>query len=127
MRDDMKQYSAVIAAALSIGLMGPALAQQDNPAGAPMNQSARATATMEEKGMISTEMRPRFRTYVTTQAPASFTYSSPVAVGTVLPEAGVTYYDVPADYGVTRYRYTVVNGSPVLVDPGTRRVIQVIQ
>ena len=124
----MKQYSAVFAAALSISLMGPALAQQANsPVGEPMNQSARASATMEEKGLIATDMRPRFRTYVTTQAPASFTYSAPVAVGTVLPQAGVTYYDVPADYGVTRYRYTVVNGSPVLVDPGTRRVIQVIQ
>ena len=125
MRSDMKQYSAIIAAFM---ITAPALAQQaDSPQGEPMAQSARASATAEEKGLITTEMRPRFRTYVVQQAPASFTYSSPVAVGTVLPEAGVTYYDVPADYGVTRYRYTVVNGSPVLVDPGTRRVIQVIQ
>ena len=69
MRDDMKQYSAVFAAALSISLMAPALAQQANsPVGEPMNQSARASATMEEKGLIATDMRPRFRTYVTTQA-----------------------------------------------------------
>jgi Protein of unknown function (DUF1236) len=123
----MKQYSAILAV-LAIGLTSsPALAQADNPAGAPMNQSARASATAEEKGLISTELRPRFRTYVVQQAPASFTYSSPVAVGTVLPETGVTYYDVPAEFGTTQYRYTVVNNSPVLVEPRTRRVVQVIQ
>ena len=122
----MKQYSAIIAV-LAIGLTSPAFAQSDNPLGAPLGSSARATATAEEKGLISTEMRPRFRTYVVQQAPATFTYSSPVAVGAVLPETGVTYYTVPAEYGVTQYRYTVVNNTPVLVDPGTRRVIQVIQ
>ena len=123
----MKQFSTILAV-LAIGLTSsPAFAQSDNPAGEPMAQSARASATAEEKGLISTELRPRFRTYVVQQTPSSFAYSSPVAVGTVLPEAGVTYYDVPAEFGVTRYRYTVVNNSPVLVDPGTRRVVQVIQ
>ena len=122
----MKQYSAIIAV-LAIGLTSPAFAQGDNPAGEPLSSSARASATAEEKGLISTELRPRFRTYVVQQAPATYTYSSSVAVGTVLPETGVTYYDVPAEYGVTQYRYTVVNNSPVLVDPRTRRVVQVIQ
>ena len=41
-------------------------------------------------------------------------------MGGVLPEAGVTYYDVPADYHVTGYRYTYVNDHAVLVDPRTR-------
>ena len=123
----MKQYAAIIAA-LSISLTAPALAQQaDSPQGEPMAQSARASATLEEKGLIATEMRPRFRTYVVQQAPPSFAYSSSVAVGAVLPETGVTYYEVPTEFGVTQYRYTVVNGSPVFVDPGTRRVIKVIQ
>ncbi len=122
----MRHYFAIFAV-LAAGLTSPALAQSDNPAGAPLSGSAIASATAEEKGLITTQMRPRFRTYVVQQAPASFTYSSPVAVGTVLPETGVTYYDVPADYGVTQYRYTVVNNSPVLVEPRTRRVVQVIQ
>ena len=34
-----------------------------------------------------------------------------VVVGTVLPETGVTYYDVPQRFGATPYRYTVVNGA----------------
>ena len=122
----MKHYSAIFAV-LAVSLTSPALAQSDNPAGAPLSGSATASATAEEKGLIRTELQPRFRTYVVQQAPASFAYSSPVAVGTVLPESGVTYYDVPADYGVTQYRYTVVNNSPVLVEPRTRRVVQVIQ
>ena len=50
-----------------------------------------------------------------------------LAVGVVLPEDGVTYYDVPAEYGVRDYRYTVVNDRTVLVDPRTRRVVQIVE
>jgi len=38
----------------------------------------------------------------------------------------VTYYEVPKEYGVTKYRYTVVNDRPVLVDTGSHRIVQVI-
>jgi hypothetical protein len=48
-------------------------------------------------------------------------------VGVTLPEMGVTYYDVPAQYGAHRYRYSRVNDEYVLVDPQTRRVMQVIE
>jgi len=50
-----------------------------------------------------------------------------VVVGGVLPEAGVIYYDVPQTFGVTPYRYTVVNGQTVLVEPRTRRIVQVVE
>lgn len=69
----------------------------------------------------------KFRTYVIEQRPTSFTYSQPVAVGTVLPADGVTYYAVPAEYGMSGYRYTVVNDQPVIVEPQSRRIIQVIR
>ena len=49
-----------------------------------------------------------------------------IRVGAVLPESGVTYYEVPADYHVTGYRYTYVNDHAVLVDPRTRRIVQII-
>ena len=49
-----------------------------------------------------------------------------VVIGGVLPEAGITYYDVPQTYGSTPYRYTVVNGQTVLVEPRSRRVVQVV-
>jgi hypothetical protein len=38
----------------------------------------------------------------------------------------VTYYDVPERFAATTYRYTVVNDRVVLVDPTTRRVVQVV-
>ncbi|MBS7699099.1 MULTISPECIES: DUF1236 domain-containing protein [unclassified Chelatococcus] len=70
---------------------------------------------------------PRFRQYVVEQQIPSYTYSEEVRVGTVLPEAGVVYREVPPEYGVKGYRYTVINNQPVLVEPQTRRVIQVIE
>jgi hypothetical protein len=77
-------------------------------------------------GGISDDTRPRFRTYVVEQKTPSYSYSSNLQVGAELPDAGVTYYDVPSDYGVKEYRYTVVNGRTVLVDPRTRRIVQII-
>lgn len=75
---------------------------------------------------ISSELTPRFQRYVVEQRPMSYSYDQPVIVGTTLPATGVTYYAVPAEYGVSNYRYTVVNNRPVLVEPGSRRIVQVI-
>jgi hypothetical protein len=44
----------------------------------------------------------------------------------VLPPSGVEYYEVPAEYGVRGYRYTIVNDRTVLVDPRTHRIVEVI-
>jgi Protein of unknown function (DUF1236) len=39
----------------------------------------------------------------------------------------MAYYRVPPEYGVApRYRYTIGNQHAVLVDPRTRRIVQVI-
>jgi len=78
-------------------------------------------------GILGVEDRPRFREYVVHEQLPSYRYSDDLRVGVVLPESGVTYYDVPADYHVTGYRYTYVNDRVVLVDPRTRRVIQIIE
>ena len=43
-----------------------------------------------------------------------------------LSDEGITYYDVPQQFGATPYRYTVVNGETVLVEPRTRRIMQVL-
>ena len=47
-------------------------------------------------------------------------------VGTVLPEDGVVYYDVPREFALPEYGYAIVDGHPVLVEPRTRRVVEVI-
>ncbi|MBV5270682.1 MAG: DUF1236 domain-containing protein [Afipia sp.] len=78
-------------------------------------------------GIISEDERPRFRQYIVQERVPSYAVETPVRVGTVLPEAGVTYYDVPQQFGATTYRYTVVNDRPLLVEPRTRRVMQVIE
>jgi hypothetical protein len=78
-------------------------------------------------GGIADQQQPEFRQYVTTQKVPSYSYREEVRVGSVLPESGVTYYDVPAEYKVKGYRYTVVNNTPVLVEPSSRKIVQVVR
>ena len=75
---------------------------------------------------ITPEQRPAFREYVVRERVPTFTIPDRVTVGGVLPEAGITYYDVPQSYAATPYRYTVVNGQTVLVEPRSRRIVQVV-
>lgn len=91
------------------------------PVGAAAGAAAGAVA-----GGIAEDTRPRFRSYVVERHHPSYRYSGEVRVGAELPTAGVTYYEVPREYGATHYRYTVVNDRTVLVDPRSHRVIQVI-
>jgi hypothetical protein len=94
-------------------------------AAAPVAHAQVETQSSPTTGMNSPNQM-RFRTYVMERRITPYAYSQPVAVGVVLPESGVQYYDVPAEYGVPNYRYTVVNDHIVLVDPSTRRIVQVI-
>jgi hypothetical protein len=77
-------------------------------------------------GILGVDDRPRFREYVVREHRPSYVYRDEVRVGAVLPEAGVTYYEVPAEYHAREYRYTVVNNRAVLVDPRSRRIVEVI-
>ena len=84
-----------------------------------------ATGTVE--GILGVDDRPRFREYVVREHRPSYTVREEVRVGAVLPERGVTYYEVPAEYRVRPgYRYTVVNDRPVIVEQRSRRIVQVI-
>lgn len=78
-------------------------------------------------GILGVDDRPRFRSYVVEQRVPSYRYENDLRVGAVLPEQGVTYYEVPAEYHVSGYRYTYVNDHAVLVDPNTRRIVQIIE
>jgi hypothetical protein len=127
--------SAALAAALSFPLAAQA---QDGPAagattgavtgaivGGPVGAAVGAGVGAVAGG-IADDTRPRFRSYVEERHVPSYRYEREVRVGEDLPSAGVTYYEVPREYGVTRYRYTVVNDRTVLVDPSTHRIVQVI-
>ncbi len=76
---------------------------------------------------IAVDQRPAFREYIIRERVPDYTIPDRVIVGGVLPETGVTYYDIPQTFGVMPYRFTVVNGQTVLVEPRTRRVVQVIE
>jgi hypothetical protein len=78
-------------------------------------------------GVLGVDERPRFHSYVVEQRRPSYQYREDVRVGAVLPDEGVTYYDVPPEYGAREYRYTVVNGRTVLVEPRTRRIVEIVE
>lgn len=78
-------------------------------------------------GLLGVDQRPRFRQYVVREGRPSYRYQEDVRVGAVLPSSGVEYYEVPQEYGVREYRYTVVNDRVVLVEPRTRRIVQIIE
>ena len=84
------------------------------------------TVVITDADGISVAQRPAFREYVIRERVPTYTIPDRIVVGGVLPEAGITYYDVPQTYGQTTYRYTVVNGQTVLVEPRTRRIVQVV-
>jgi uncharacterized protein YcfJ len=107
------------AAGAATGAVGGAIV--GGPVGAVVGATVGAVA-----GGIAEDARPRFRSYVVERKHPSYRYDREVRVGADLPASGVTYYDVPRDYGTTNYRYTVVNDRTVLVDPGTHRIVQVI-
>lgn len=81
----------------------------------------------EEVDGIAVDQRPAFREYIVRERVPNYTIPERVIVGGVLPETGVTIYDVPQSFAVTPYRYTVVNGRTILVEPRTRRIVQVVE
>ncbi|HEY8564963.1 MAG TPA: DUF1236 domain-containing protein [Beijerinckiaceae bacterium] len=107
------------AAGATTGAVGGAIV--GGPVGAVVGGAAGALV-----GGLAEQQQPQFRQYVVRQGVPSYRYEEQVRVGTVLPRSGVTYYEVPQEYGVSNYRYTIVNNTPVLVDPSTRRIVQVI-
>lgn len=108
------------AAGAATGAIGGAIV--GGPVGAVVGGAVGAIA-----GGLSEQQAPEFRQYVVRQDVPSYRYEDEVAVGTVLPSDGVRYYEVPQQYGVRDYRYTVVNDRVVLVEPRTRRVVQVVR
>ena len=77
-------------------------------------------------GILGVEDRPRFREYVVQERLPSYRYEEPFIVGAVLPDNGLTYYDIPGEYHVQGLRYAYVNDHAVLVDPATHRIVQII-
>ncbi|MGO4674891.1 DUF1236 domain-containing protein [Bosea sp. 2YAB26] len=120
---------AVLPASVFAQSSGPVI---PDPAGGTTRDPALGVGTVEvplrrdPAGGTMIDDSPRFRTYVIEQRLPSYSYGRPVVVGTILPDEGIVYREVPAEYGAPGYRYTVVNERAVVVEPRTRRIIQVI-
>lgn len=110
------------AAAIAGVISAPVAAQAQSTVGAVGGTNV----VVEQDGGITVEQRPAFREYVVRERVPNYTIPDRIAVGAVLPDTGVTYYDVPQRFGATPFRYTVVNGETILVEPRSRRVVQVI-
>ena len=116
----------LFAAAALAGVLGAPLAAhaQDVTVGVARGNSV--IVSDNDPDGITLNERPAFREYVVRERVPTYTVPDRVVVGATLPDAGVTYYDVPQSVATTPYRYTVVNGETVLVEPRSRRIMQVI-
>jgi hypothetical protein len=116
----LAQSGGGAAAGAATGAVGGAVV--GGPVGAVVGAGVGAIA-----GGLAEQQQPQFRQYVVTQGRPSYRYQEQVRVGAVLPSSGVTYYEVPDQYGVQNYRYTIVNDEVVLVDPRSHRIVQVVR
>jgi len=122
----MTMRNKLIAAAALVGAFGLPLAAQAQGVTVGVAGGDRVIVDQNDPDRITVQERPAFREYVVRERVPTFTVDERVVVGSTLPEAGVTYYDVPQSVAQTPYRYTVVNGQTVLVEPRSRRIVQVI-
>lgn len=92
--------------------------------GGPVGAVVGGVAGAVVGGIVESD-RPRFRTYVQGRNLKPNKWDGDVVVGKPLP-GSIEYYEVPSEYKVQNYRYTVVNGHTVLVDPTTHAIVEVI-
>lgn len=123
----MRNKALAIATLVVVGAPFAAQAQGVTVGVAPSTDVVvSAPVGIDADGGITYAQRPAFREYVVRERIPVYNVPESVVVGTTLPDDGITYYDVPQRFGATPYRYTVVNGETVLVEPRTRRIMQVL-
>ena len=123
---ELDMRNKILAIAAIAGVIGAPIAAQAQSV-VTTGVAPGGAVVVEDVDGIAVDQRPAFREYIIREHVPSYTIPDRVIVGGVLPEAGVIYYDVPQTFGVTPYRYTVVNGQTVLVEPRTRRIVQVVE
>jgi len=78
-------------------------------------------------GVLAPPQAAQLQQYVAAQGTSSVRVQEPIAVGEPLP-GRAEVYAVPPSAGVqTPYGYTVVNERLVLVDPRSRRIVQIVR
>jgi hypothetical protein len=95
--------------------------------GGPVGAAVGGVAGAALGGALSADESAKVKQYVVREKRPSVRVTERVTVGEELPSS-VELYSVPTDVGVrTEYRYTVVNDQTVLVDPNSRKIVQVIE
>lgn len=117
----------LFAVAALAGVLGTPLAAQAQNLTVGVSRGDRVIVNDNDPDGITADERPAFREYIVRERVPTFTVPERIVVGATLPDVGVTYYDVPQTVATTPYRYTVVNGQTVLVEPRSRRIVQVIE
>ncbi len=134
----MYKNAAIIGITALLGLGGSAYAQGGPAAGAATGAIGGAIvggpvgaivggAAGAMIGGIADADRTQFRTYVQERRIQPYRWDGQVVVGATLPSRGVEYYEVPDRFNVQDYRYTVVNGKTVIVDPRNNRIVEIIE
>lgn len=90
---------------------------------APAATQAQGVVIGETVGIATDEPPGPVITYVERETIPSVTVPDDVVVGTVVPDTVVVR--VVPDY--ERYGYAIVNDRPIVVEPQTRRVMQIIE
>jgi len=111
---------AYLAVAAAVVMSSPALSQTTTTVTTTGTASSTAVT-------VAPEQRTRIRTYISEHKVKPVVVKEKVSVGTVLP-ADVELHAVPEDWGPSlhTYRYVYSGDDVVLVDPGSRRVVQII-
>jgi hypothetical protein len=90
-------------------------------------QTTVTTGASRATVQIEPETRTRIRSYVTEHKIRPVTVKERIAIGATVP-SDVDLVAVPSDWGpsLTKYRYVYSNNRVLLVDPGSRAVVQEI-
>jgi Protein of unknown function (DUF1236) len=95
-----------------------------NKGGGDSNSSADGSASSAVGG-LTLEDRSYLRDYNSKRKYPSIKYEDDVSIGRVLPETG-SYYSIEGRESLNGYKYTIINDKTVIIDPNTRRIIEII-
>ena len=85
------------------------------------------TGVANAQVVVAPEERTKIKTYVTSQKIQPVTVKEKLVIGATVP-ADVKLVAVPSDWGpsVTKYEYVYTDNHVVLVEPSSRKVVQII-
>ena len=95
-----------------------------NKGGGDSNSSADGPASSAAGG-LTLEDKSYVKDYHSKHRNSSVKYDHDISVGHQMPE-GHTYYPLEGRQSLNGYNYTVINNRNVLVDPTTRRILNII-